>query len=405
MKRLFTSLALAALSVATVSALDVSARVYMSGSLADGYYVDNGTEKGNPWNFITVNNQDQKDDDALQLSMSSEKAGASFRLWYNYTNDGDSETLKARSTVLWFKPVDMVKISVGDVGQYLYTEQLDWWRDPLGGSYAEWESWAKRYSNQTGLETRGIQLDLTPIEGLTVQLGAGANGSNTTFFSNSSDGKRKYLKWGATAKYQISDSISAGVGYRDEGSDDTGSTYSPSFKLITAGVDFGNAWTKPYYAFIQPRFMLDYNTQSADAWSLDGIMIDNYFKFNVSDFKIEGRLPFCFRLTGEDNDPNWFCYELKAKYLMNDTFEPYIKLASDHTWKADNHPICLGSEKGYRIQDTFYVDTELGSGMKFGAAEVYAALEFYTTPVYISGAKYSDKWWGWAIPFSCSVKM
>ena len=90
---------------------------------------------------------------------------------------------------------------------------------------------------------------------------------------------------------------------------------------------------------------------------------------------------------------------------MNDTFEPYIKFASDHTWIADNHPICLGSEKGYRIQDTFYVDTELGSGMKFGAAEVYAALEFYTTPVYVSGAKYSDKWYGWAIPFSCSVKL
>ena len=43
--------------------------------------------------------------------------------------------------------------------------------------------------------------------------------------------------------------------------------------------------------------------------------------------------------------------------------------------------------------------------MQFGAAEIYTALEFYTTPVYVDGAKYSDIWYGWAIPFSCSVKM
>ena len=405
MKRIITSLALAALSVATVSALDVSARVYMSGSLADGYHVDNGSEKGNPWNFLTVNDQEQKDDDAIQLSMSSEKAGASFRLYYTYTNDGDSETLKARSTVLWFKPIDMVKLLVGDVGQYLYTEQLDWWRDPIGGSYAQWESWSRRYSNQTGLETRGAQIELYPIDGLTLQLGAGADGKNTTFFSNSSDGKKKYLKWGATAKYQITDDLSAGIGYRDEGCDDTGDSVSPSYKLITAGVDFGNAWTKPYYGFIQPRLLIDYNTQKENAWSFDAVMIDNYFKFRVSDWTIEARLPFCVRLTGEDDDPSWFVYEARAKYFLNDTFEPYFKVASDHTWKADAHVITLGSEKGYRIQDTFYVDVEPGCCFHFGAAEVYAALEFYTTPVYISGSKYSDKWWGWAIPFSCSVKL
>lgn len=429
MKRIITSLALAALSVATVSALDVSARVYMSGSLADGYHVDNGSEKGNPWNALTVNNQLQKDDDAIQLSMSSEKAGASFRIFYRYggsskvsdaSNEGESNSpLGVRSAVLWFKPFQMLKISVGEVGQYLYTEQLDWWRDSTGVSYAQWRNWDGRYSNQTGLEEKGIQLELTPIEGLTWQIGAGAIGYNDdnpenaiSFFSNTWDGEKTYYQWGSTVKYQINDEISAGIGYRDNGhttyevdSSDGQWKESRGRKIITTGIDFGNAWAKPYYMFLQPRFCIERDTQEAGEWTLDGICFDNYFMYRTGNWKFEARLPVTLRFTGEDYDPNYFDYEVKAAYDLNDTFTPYLKLASDHAWKAEIYPICLGSEKGYRIQDTFFVDVEAGTKMQFGAAEIYTALEFYTTPVYVDGAKYSDIWYGWAIPFSCSVKM
>ena len=211
--------------------------------------------------------------------------------------------------------------------------------------------------------------------------------------------------------------MSAGIGYRDNGrtaweaNTKTGAweERERGRKIITTGIDFGNAWAKPYYMFLQPRFCIERDTQKDGKWTLDGICFDNYFMYRTGDWKFEARLPVTLRFTGDDYDPNYFDYEVKATYGLNDTLSPYLKLASDHAWKAEIYPICLGSEKGYRIQDTFFVDVEVGNTFHFGAAEIITALEFYTTPVYVKGVQYGtnadEPWWGWAIPFSCSVKM
>ena len=148
--------AVAVACAASMFAVDFAARNYMSGSIAGG-------DKDSAY-IWKLNASDQKDADALVLSVAGETAGAAMQFWYKYdgisnnsgtagTHDQESwgdpqevfgirgssnQVLRVRSVSVWFKPIDMLKITVGDVSTKLFGETLHYWKDPAGTAWDQY---------------------------------------------------------------------------------------------------------------------------------------------------------------------------------------------------------------------------------------------------------------------------
>ncbi|MCR5187504.1 MAG: hypothetical protein K6C97_01115, partial [Treponema sp.] len=199
--------AAALLCAASMFAVDFNATVKMAGDIAGGAVTD-GTDTTYIWK---LNSNDQKDNDALKLSVNGDQAGASFQFFYKYTggaNPSASSTststytagttptvttttttsitqnsmLQVRSTSIWVKPMDMLKITIGDVSCGTFGNKLDYWKDPVGQTHSQAASWDHGYSSYATVEGAGIAAELTPVDGLTVVAGIAA-GCDTNFIS------------------------------------------------------------------------------------------------------------------------------------------------------------------------------------------------------------------------------
>ena len=389
-------------------AADANASVYMTGNLASG-------AKGSATKFFTLTDQNQKDADLIQFSFNGEKAGASFKLWsdiqtlwtgasQNWSDYGNMTSslsysdgiVRLRSIGLWFKPAEAVKVSVGSVGQYLYTERLHWWKVAVGNSASNASNWGDggQWSNQSGCEGFGANVTLTPIAGLSVDLGV-APGLNTSYFTGktswsdtgtttkagdaaatyATDGTFTYCALGATIKYQITEDISAGAGYRDAG---TG-----SYKIVTIGADYGK-YGAPVYEYIQPRFHFNKD------FTLEGIAFDNYGYFTAGAFKLSYRFPFTLRLT-TSTDPSYLIYDVKAEYAM-DGFTPYIEIGNDDG--CGFKPLTFGDgTNATNAHDSFVIDVHPGVSFSVGECALDVSAEFWKT---------NDSY-GWQLPFTARV--
>ena len=118
MKRLVGILTVLMLAV-SVFAVDFSAGIKLGGDLL-AYDGDN-------FKVISVGNQTGQWDMPMNFSVSTEKAGGSFKIWPGQCM-GEFK--------LWFKPLEGVTVSAGEVGMSLNQEQIDWWR-----SNAKGEGW------------------------------------------------------------------------------------------------------------------------------------------------------------------------------------------------------------------------------------------------------------------------
>src|SRR5574344_2154900 len=329
-------------------AADASASVYMDGFLAKG-------KMGGETDLFYLKSEQQQDPDAIQFNFSGEKAGASFKLWYEYGSgksggswdSDDAYDLYVRSAQLWFKPIEQIKISVGDVGSYLYKERLHWWKVATGAGAVAAVAWNGRWSSYTTVEGKGVSIEATPISGLAIDFDW-APGVDTNAVTLPSDGSDvSYNAWGAQFKYQVLDNLSFAAGYRDGGS-------SGKAKIATIGVDFGNFGT-PYYGFIQPRFYIGSKSYTEPNWWIDpkdegltGVTIDNYIQYTTGNLTLKGRFPFTIRMTGLDNDPSFLVWEVKAVYAC-EGFSPYLAMGNDQ--EGIYQPLCFGSKEGFTVAD------------------------------------------------------
>lgn len=295
-----------------VFAGDFSARVKMTGSVW-------GT------NGFSLNNQDQKDADLLEFSYSGERAGASFRLWTNpmstdkvqidvdgngtpedYAINGDG-FVHMRKLALWFKPVDQVKLTVGDVEGALYKEQINWWQVPTGGSQADWGSWAARWAGDSTAAGNGFQADITPIDGLALTVTVAPGYGNAIDEWESAN-----RKWGIQAKYNIAGFGSAGVAFKDQGFN--------AAKTIRVGAEMNSI--EGLYAFLTVIARMD------AAESVDGVSIDNYVAYSSGPLSVKATFPVTVRLTGDAGDDSYMTFDIKAAYGM-DVVSPYLNIYND----------------------------------------------------------------------------
>lgn len=315
MKKIALLLAVACGSGALVFG-DMSTSVNLSGSLA-------GTD-----GFI-LNNTDQKDADLVQFNYDGKNAGASFRFWTPAKSDS---VVKLRSLALYFKPTNTLKVALGGVGAYTYTEQLDWWQVPTAASLAQFNGWDTRWSATTAFDgdNAGIMVESTDIKGLTLSAGLAPGYATKLYAEDEKAWDKANLKYGATAKYEIKGFGSVAAAYRDDGKDNQ--------KIARVGFDT-NA-IKSLYTFVDLIARID-NTSlsgdsSTDAQGLAGVTVDTYANYNAGGLGFQIHLPVTLRLTGGEGDVNYLCYDTKLSYALPALkLTPYFRIQQDGISFAD----------------------------------------------------------------------
>jgi hypothetical protein len=298
--------------------------------------------------------------------------------------DADKENpIRLRHANFWFKPVDMLKITIGRSAPGLYTERIDWWKVGTGVKIEDYNGWGGPGRYSSSLDGYGVMFELTPVDGLYIAAQV-CPGVGNAFFTKPNSGDATYKAYGILAKYQIADAISAGAQFRDNGKD--------SWKLIRAGIEFGN-WGTTYYGFLQPVFLL--NNKAKDS-GLDGITIDNYFSYNFGFMNLQARIPVTIRLTGDDGDTSYIVYNIKASFPQSG-WTPYVQISSLDLDDDGTFTNCGTARSAIRFDDfKFNTSLKFGASLSVGAVglDVAAVVNIDT----VENAKL-----GWYVPFVASI--
>ena len=337
MKKIIGILAVAATFASSVFAADFAARAVMEGNIAGG-----DKDKVTIW---SLSEKEQKDADALVVSVNGDNAGAQFQMWYKYDASG-SAPLNIRNTNIWFKPIDMLKVTVGDVSVGTYKEMIDWWKVGSGERADAHQPWT--WSGYASVEGPGLSLELTPIAGL--WLNAGVTAKPGTNFATIGKDSFEYAAYGAAAKYTFADfPLSAAISWRDAG--------KGKEKILAVGADYGNNWADGFYGMLNVRMRFEnvkYEITDKNfvapgqilqrTWdcgtTLSAIVFDNYFKYSVAGLSIQLRAPVTIRMVSDMDgkfkasefgysDPSWMAYELYVSYPIG-SVTTYLDVDNDN---------------------------------------------------------------------------
>ena len=123
MKKIVGILAAAAVLATSVFAADVSAKVKLTGSLLDvGIPTTSGSATFSAFGLNPHRSHDWEPD--LALSYSEDKVGAEIAFkTLNEWGSGEGET--STNWKIWIKPIDVLKINFGRIGDSLNTESID----------------------------------------------------------------------------------------------------------------------------------------------------------------------------------------------------------------------------------------------------------------------------------------
>lgn len=353
----------AAAMAASMFAVDFSATVKMDATIAG--------KNGDDVDFLTLNKKDQKDNDALIVSANAGKAGAQFQLWYTY--DGTDSTsggapvtpdvnnpIRIRNVRAWFKPIDMMTVTVGDTNLDSYKEMIFWWHGVYGAKPGSWGAFGGEH-----LGGNGVKVEVSPIAGLDIAV-ALLPGVGNPFISTAKDFKIK--NYSAKVKYSniAGLPISAAVQFTDKGAQ----------KLLGIGADYGSPWSGNFYAFLNVNLNMNDD-------GLQGISFDNYEKFTMNAFQAQAHLPVVLYKSGDKFDVGMYA-SLKATYAL-DGFTPYVLIT--------NEP---DGDKGWCFDDNFKFSLTVQPGVTFNVGT--AAFDIGVRLDMADGADL-----GWKIPCGITV--
>jgi hypothetical protein len=417
-------------------AVDFAATTWLTGSLfnydgasfaeyGDGKVTvkEKGTVKG-----PSLNKQNQKDTDGLIFSVNGDKAGASVNFFYEA---GSEAAVNARNVKIWFKPIDQLKVTIGQVSGNFYVDRLTWWKAVTGDAWKNVMHSYSGYSSRSAVDGWGVLAEFNPISALTIHAGFTPAAGDPIFSSedkwDATDKKTKNTTkmgaWGVGAKYQITDQISAGVSYLDDGFTTAPEMVNNEEKVVThngvkmvrIGGDFGN-WGTPYYCMVNAVLRFEEYTQKdakEAALGLAAIAIDNYWSYKIDALNLQARFPVVLRMTnlkgGRAVDPNYFIYDVKASYQLDD-LGVYCRICSDELAMGK---IAFGAgEDGVadvKIGDTFCMQIKPGVTFNVGscAFDIGAAIDILPKGIAFTEKdpkKAAGNAVNFSIPFKAEVK-
>lgn len=339
MKKIVMGLAALAMA-ASIFAADFSATVKMDTEIA--------AKNGDAVDFLKIKSKDQKDSDALIISGASDRAGGQFQIWYKYDGtDGQNDYkdwtkkekgtsagswedgnlqigphgLRIRNVNVWFKPIDQLKVTIGNVAIDSYKEQIFWWHGVYGAAPGSWGAFGGEYQGtQAGVKAE-FRADALSFEAALFQ------GIDAAMFSTA-DGYG-YKGYAVKAKYAF-ESGSAALVFSDKGKD--------AEKIIAVGADYSGISGLYFFA--------NFNARLKDG--LQGISLDNYFKYSADALTIQGHLPFVLFKDGDKMVPGMYA-TLKVIYAL-DGFSPYFLATTepdgDSGWRFDDFKFAMTFKPG-----------------------------------------------------------
>jgi hypothetical protein len=276
-------------------AVDFSASTNLSADL----WGTDGFKLGNP---------NQKDADLLTVNISDEVWGSYFRF---YTAAASDSPLLTRSIAIWVKPVPVLKIKVGAIGNGLYTESLDYYQVPNGNN---------GFASDVATAGDGIDMELTAVENLWILAGICPGIGNALMVNNAGTLEvGANTKFGVAAKYTIAGFGSVGAAYRNNGGVTVGDTVTWNAMTARVGVDI-NA-VSGLYAFVTAIC-------SIEAGELAGLSIDNYAAFTAGDLTIKGAFPVTVRIVADN--ALFMCYDLKVAYKLMENVTGYGRIEQNN---------------------------------------------------------------------------
>lgn len=389
LKKAISTVGLFACVCAAASAVDVKANIMFKGDLMRA---EKDEETGDVDYYYLMNNQTNQIDnpgDGIELDLDGGICGAHLALWYVSAKASGENQWQAyfRRTYGWIKPIDMLTIRLGYVGNdKFFKERIDEWK--VGNPFAIKErDWDKHpdYINCNDVEGWGFGVELNPIDGLILNAGItpGKKGhlesdsytDSAAIYNLEGDTKTYVAPWGAGAKYYWKD-FEFQASYRDGGMD--AATRDLTWSVLRFGVGLNNQRT---YSFIQPIFGFDWNKDD-DKYDCDGMCLDLYSEVFVDAFTFMVHAPFTFRWSDKDNDMNYMEFNARIKYNTGshgnlDDVAPYIGFSSnqdDAKWgKTITRVWLLDNDFG---SDSFNMSYTAGCAFKVGAAEIDVALKY-----------------------------
>ncbi|SEQ30169.1 hypothetical protein SAMN04487977_103311 [Treponema bryantii] len=361
--------AAALLCAASMFAVDVSSTVQMEASIIN----DDANDK---IEFFTLKNKNQKDDDALKFSASTDKAGASFQLWYDYdgTNgeniytevggkDGDANKsmqvhgIRIRNVSLWFKPIDTLKVTVGDINLDSYKEQIFWWHGVYGEQPGTWGAFGGEY-----IAGNGLKLEFNPMDGLDITA-AIFPGIDTAWTSTAD--KYGYKGYGLKAKYTYGAGSVAAV-WADKGKDKD--------KIIGIGTDY-NADGLYVFGNLNFRFNGDFD--------FTALTIDDFVKYSADALTIAAHLPVSVFKNAAGDMKVGLHATVKATYALD---------AASVYFLASTEP---DGDKGWNFDDfKFAMTFKPGVTFNVGSASFDVAFRADIN----QGATNSEGKFNWSVP-------
>lgn len=357
MKKIIAITAMVAAAAGIASAVEFTSKVKMGANVAN--------DAGEAVEFFKVKNTNQKDDDTLIFTFNGEKAGAQFKAWYNYTG-ADPDNLGVRGANIWFKPIDMLKVTVGNIGLDSYKEQIFWWHGVYGAKPGSWGAFGGNY-----LEGVGAKVELTPIDGLSIEA-AIAPGIDTALLSTA-DGYG-YKGYALKAKYGFGPG-SAAVVFADKGKD--------ADKLIGIGADFSGV--EGLYAFANVTLRLNNG--------LVGIALDDYVKYSAGALTVQAHVPFVLYKSGDKMVPGVLA-TVKASYAMG-AFTPYLLVSTEPD-----------GDKGWTFgdgADKFNFTMTFKPGVTFNVGEASFDVAFRADVD--AGAAVDAEKFNWSVPVDISISL
>ena len=379
MKKIVMGIAAAACAV-SMFAVDFSATVKMDTEIA--------AKNGDAVDFLKIKSKDQKDSDALIISGSSDKAGGQFQLWYQYDGtDGGNlyrdltkleanksngawendnlykpHGLRIRNVNLWFKPIDQIKVTIGNVAIDSYKEQIFWWHGVYGAKPGSWGAFGGEYIGTQA----GVKAEIKPIDNLTFEA-ALFQGIDTAQFSTASG--YEYKGYAVKAKYGF-DGGSAAAVFADKGKDGQ--------KYVAIGADYSGI--AGLYFFGNLSFNLNKD-------GLQGFAFDDYVKYSADALTIQAHLPFVMFKEGNAFKAGMYA-TLKLSYAM-DGFTPYLLCTTEPDGDA-----------GWTFDDSFKFFMTFKPGVTFnvGSAAFDAAFRLDFNDANAGSAKVN-----WSVPVGITV--
>ncbi len=181
MKKIVGILAVAALFATSVFASDISAATKIRGDLffnGESTWNDNGVEKVGFKGMRMFSERNDSHDYAnpnFTMSISDDQAGATVKITTDNYGGGTYSAPKVTTQTIWFKPIDALKITVGDYDIALNKEQIDWTESKtgLGG---------KGYLLSVGASGLAIDFGIEANERYWISKADGTDAALTPFF-------------------------------------------------------------------------------------------------------------------------------------------------------------------------------------------------------------------------------